>query len=346
MEKLKVERDTMSRRVQSQEEQIRQVQALAFKDIGSDSWTAGDDGTVRADLENLHGRLKSWAKKHAIQDMGEISKLAPEEYQMLIRCLAEIVRLGPGMSFSTVEHLLQPPMNRKSPAMCIQGLLAHHVYSWIISQPFFAFGNRADLLQEIIGHIQQVDQNESHILRSRILRLLAAAPRPSVGQGDSTNDRYGEFQKAVCRKHAEWFYGSPVRHLIKPAGAADGDAAAQCFTELQSIMQSAGELSHKLWSRRTTLRVLTLRDFEGVRFGKGLEHMRAHPLHRLYEDDDRCNDWLVNMVTHPAVLGFGSGDGKDYETPRVWIKAEVWLAEEAANEAADRAADQAARGGA
>ncbi|KAL2181473.1 uncharacterized protein P884DRAFT_273981 [Thermothelomyces heterothallicus CBS 202.75] len=322
----------MSRSVQNQEEQIRQVQTLVFEGIGSDSWAAGDDGTVRADLENLHSRLKSWAKKYAIEDMREIRKLVPEEYNPFIQLLAEVVHLNSGMS-SPIEHLESPLMNKKSPAMCIQGLLAHHVYSGIISQPFFVFGDRGALLQSVFEQIQQVDQNESHMLRARTLRLLATPP-PSANQGNDTHDSYRSLQKATCRELAGVFYNSPARHLIKPAGRADGEAASQCFNDLESIMQYAGELSHRLWSRRTTLRVRTLHDLRETSFREGFEYMRAHPLHRLYEDDDRCDGWFASVVTHPAVVGLGSSDGKDYSTPRVWIKAEVWLAEDAANGAA------------
>ncbi|KAL2169755.1 hypothetical protein VTG60DRAFT_5651 [Thermothelomyces hinnuleus] len=172
------------------------------------------------------------------------------------------------------------------------------------------------------------------MLRSRILRLLATPP-PGAHQGDGTHGNYySTSQKAACRELAGVFYNSPAKHLIKPASRADWNAAAQCFNDLESIVQYAGELSFRLWSRRTTLRVLTLHELRGTPFRKGSEYMRAHPLHRLYEDDDRCDGWFVSVVAHPAVVGLGSSDGKDYSTPRVWFKAEVWLVDDAANGAA------------
>ena len=36
---------------------------------------------------------------------------------------------------------------------------------------------------------------------------------------------------------------------------------------------------------------------------------------------------LYEDLVHPASLGFGSCDGDDYKTPRVWSEAEVLLAE-------------------
>ncbi|KAL2201125.1 hypothetical protein P885DRAFT_26182 [Corynascus similis CBS 632.67] len=336
----------MNRNVQNQEVQIRQVQTLVFEGIGSESWAAGDDSTVRADLENLQGRLKGWAKKHAIEDMSQVRGLTPEEYDLLIQVLAQVVRLQSG-TLNVIEHLESTPMiNKKSPAMCIQGLLAHHVYTKIVSRPFFVFRDNSDLFQALFEHIElgkrsiswqstlvianmsEVDQNEAHILRSRTLRLLATPP-PNGAQGNGTYCHTTN-QKAVCQELAREFYESPVRHLVKPPCRKGGNAAAQCLEDLVSIVQYAGELSYKLWSRRTTLEILTLGNLGGVPFRMDFEYMKAHPLHRLYEDDDRCDGWFASVVTHPAVVGYGSSDGKDYSTPRVWMKAEVWLAEDAA----------------
>ncbi|KAL2156292.1 hypothetical protein VTH82DRAFT_1037 [Thermothelomyces myriococcoides] len=330
MEKVKLERDAMSRSMQNQEERIRQVQTRVFKDIGSDSWATGDDGTSRTDLENLYFRLKNWTRKHAIQDMCETSNLAPEEYKMFLRQLSNVVQLGSGTP-DPIEHLKGQHMNKKSPAMCMQGLLAQYVYSRIICQPFFVFGDGGVVLQEIFEYIQRVDQNESHMLRSRTLRLLATPP-PGAREGECAHhNTYRAHQNEACRELAVAFYNSPAKNLIKPASRADGSAAAQCFNELQLIMQHAGDLSHKLWSRRTTLRALTLRNLGDTPFRKWSEYTKAHPLHRLYEDDDRCNDWIISAVTHPGVVAYGGGDGEDYSTPRVWMKAEVWLTENAVN---------------
>ncbi|KAK4252160.1 hypothetical protein C7999DRAFT_10405 [Corynascus novoguineensis] len=330
----------MNRSVQNQEVRIRQVQALVFEGIGSESWATGDDSTVRADLENLHGRLKCWAKKHAIEDMSQVRELAPEEYGPLIQVLAQVVQLHSGTP-NVIEHLESTPMiNKKSPAMCIQGLLAHHVYTKIISRPFFVFRDGGDLFQGLFEQIRQgkrsiswqstlvIDENEAHILRSRTLRLLATPP-PNRAQGNGTYC-YTTNQKAVCHELAGEFYESPVRHLIKPPSREGENAATQCLDDLASIFQYAGELSYKLWTRRTTLEISTLRDLRGVPFRMDIEYMKAHPLHRLYEDDDRCDGWFASVVAHPAVVGYGSSDGKDYTTPRVWMKAEVWLAEDAA----------------
>ncbi len=149
------------------------------------------------------------------------------------------------------------------------------------------------------------------------------------GAGSSQGEvpTYNASQTTVCHNLATEFSYSPARHLIGLSSRKGGNTETQCFSDLESIVQSAGELSSRLWTRRTVLVVKSLLELESEPFAARSDLMKAHPLHRLYEDDNRCDGWLVSIVTHPAVLGFGSSDGKDYSTARVWMKAEVWLSE-------------------
>ena len=148
------ERDNVNVNIKKQEAQIRQVQALAFEGFGSDSWAAGDDGTVRADLENLHSRLKSWAKKYAVGEMSSIKGLALDERESLIRDLAQVARVRPGTQ-NVIGHLESALMNKKSPAICLQGLISHYVYATIISQPFFALNDACETLQDVYRILEQ-----------------------------------------------------------------------------------------------------------------------------------------------------------------------------------------------
>lgn len=160
--------------------------------------------------------------------------------------------------------------------------------------------------------------------RSRTLRLLATPPA-DVQQGDERHlHNHIASQKAVCRRFASEFYDSPAKHLVKSAGKTD----PQCFHDLESIVQYAGELSYRLWTRRTLTCVMSLPELCSQPFNVGSDIMKAHPLHRLYEDDDRCDGWFVSVVAHPAIVAYGSSDGKDYSSGRVWMKAEVWLDED------------------
>jgi hypothetical protein len=184
---MQAERDNMSLGVKKQEAQIRQVQALAFEGIGGDSWAAGDDSTARADLEKLHSRLKNWAKKYAIGEMSEVRGLASDEHASLIQLLAEVVRFRSGApDANKIEHLQSGPMNRKSPAVCIQGLFSHHVYANIMGQPFFALGDAGKALQHVYRAINQGEKFTGEInptgsrvlmsLKSTKVNLICGAP--------------------------------------------------------------------------------------------------------------------------------------------------------------------------
>ncbi len=347
------ERETMSLRIKSLEAQIREVQARAFEGIAGDSWAAGDDNTVRAELESLQRRAKAWAKKYAIEDLADIDGLPLDERESLVRFLAQVVRLRPNAQ-NPLEHLASGPMKKKSPVMCLQGLLTHHVYANIISRPFFVLGSVGETLQTVCTSIRKgetlslllaappprsrrqhsnphrlVDEGESHLWRSKTLRLLATPP-PNTQQCDGALT-YHTSQTGVCRAFGVEFYNSPVRHLIAAshkAGAGDADEpSTPCLADLDALMQQAGELASRLWSRRTALGTRSLAELSSEPFTIRSPLIKAHPLHRLYDDDARCDGWSVSVVTHPAVLGFGSGDGRDYSTPRVWTKGEVWLTE-------------------
>jgi hypothetical protein len=345
IKEIESERESLSHSVKKLDAHIRQVQSLAFEGIGGDSWAAGDDSTARVDLENLHGRLKGWAKKYAIDEMSEVQGLAPDQFQSFIQLLAQVVRLRFDAP-NAIEHLQSGPMNRKWPAVCIQGLLTHHVYVNIIRQPFFVLRETGRALENVYREIRRgkqtetwnsssspanadvytVNQHESHAWRSRTLRLLATPPA-DVQQGDR-EPNYSTSQKAVCHHVAKDFFNGPAKHLIKSSDRDSGNADGQCFKDLDSIVQFAGELSYRLWTRRTAVRVMSLPDLCNIPFKVDSAFMKAHPLHRLYEDDDRCDGWFVGVVAHPAVLAYGTSDGKDYNTARVWMKAEVLLAEE------------------
>ena len=179
-------------------------------------------------------------------------------------------------------------------------------------------------------NVYEVNESESHLWRSKTLRLIATPP-PDMQQGDGSPQgevpTYRASQTTVCHNLATEFYNSPARHLVGLSSRKGGNTETQCLSDLDSIVQSAGELSSRLWSRRTVLGVRSLLELGNEPFVARSDLMKAHPLHRLYEDDDRCDGGFVGIVTHPAVLGFGSSDGKDYSTGRVWMKAEVWLSE-------------------
>jgi hypothetical protein len=136
---------------------------------------------------------------------------------------------------------------------------------------------------------------------------------------------YEELRISACRYLTDVFYDGPARHLLK---ATDEGVLNQGFQDLEGISQYAGEISHRVWSQQAILEVLGLPKLKNLPFSVHSEHMQAHALHLLEDDDDdSCDGKPVNLVVHPAVLAYGGGSGEDYGTHRVWMKAVVWLGE-------------------
>jgi hypothetical protein len=119
---------------------------------------------------------------------------------------------------------------------------------------------------------------------------------------------YSASQRAVCHEFGVEFYNSLAWSLIASSLRGE-DTKSQCFHDLEAIMQHAGNLSSRLWRWRTALGVMSLGDLNEP-FVARSELLKTHPLQRLYQDDDQYDGWVVSVVMHPAVLGFGSGDGR------------------------------------
>jgi hypothetical protein len=169
-----------------------------------------------------------------------------------------------------------------------------------------------------------VNEKEAHAWRSKIFQLLVKN-NTDAKPVDPAN-RYETAQVTTCRNLAEDFYTGPAAALIKCIETED--EANPTLRDLDSIVQYAGGLSSRLWSRRTVLKVKGLPELRAQPFTIRSGIMNAHALHRLFsEDDDSCDGRLVSIVVHPAVIGFGGSIEEDNALPRVWMKAEVWLGE-------------------
>ena len=161
-----------------------------------------------------------------------------------------------------------------------------------------------------------------HLLTTPPPPTLIPSPCPAL----ATTRAYATHRTTLCYQYTIKLSASPLKHLLKPSPTRD--AAEQALNDLEALVQSASDLSGRLWSRKTSLRVQGLAELKDRVFTAGSQVLRSHALHRLYdEEDDRCDGFGVAVVMHPAVVGFGSGDGGDYETGRVWMRAEVLLVE-------------------
>ncbi|KAM3505007.1 hypothetical protein MY11210_008144 [Beauveria gryllotalpidicola] len=356
---------TMEKNLASQEAQIVRAQAHVFENVGSDTWAAGDDNTIRAEIERLQSRMKNWARINAIDEMSSLAHLEPRESAIFAQVLARVARLdGTDSSHprSVFAQLTAGFMNNKSPKMCLQALLAHHVYSNIIGRPFFAIDGDHGTLQAVYRELKRgnvmgepfrflssaarrdtnsarggggggggspANEKEAHAWRSKMLQLLVKGNNTMNAHPVDPTDSYGAAQAFACRSLAEEFYYGPASVLIKRSETGGhGHEASQILQDLDAIVQNAGRLSSWLWSRRTALELRGLPELVSNPFTIRSDSMNAHALHRLFSDDDTsCDGWRVGLVVHPAVVGVGGGTDEDNTLPRVWMKAEVWLTE-------------------
>ncbi|KAK0721913.1 hypothetical protein B0T26DRAFT_749377 [Lasiosphaeria miniovina] len=156
---------------------------------------------------------------------------------------------------------------------------------------------------------------------------------------DSVTVEFEEYMKKV-------FFGQTPADLAREAETRVDRVPGQSWT----TGHQSGKGSGKTWAKKyaaehmnitkelladkyeiffKTLGEIGLSELKNTPFSARSEVVKAHPLHRLYDDDDRCNGWSVGIVVHPAVVGFGSSDGRDYSKSmeRVWMKAEAFLSE-------------------
>jgi len=150
--------DNMEQNLVKQEAQIVQAQAYVFENVKGDTWASGDDDTIRAEIEKLQSRIKSWAKKNAIDEMSSLERLDPDESAAFLELLANVARLDrTNLSDPqrALAHLTTALMNKKSPMMCLQALLAYHVYTSIIERPFFALDSDDGTLQSVYRELKR-----------------------------------------------------------------------------------------------------------------------------------------------------------------------------------------------
>jgi hypothetical protein len=153
-----------------------------------------------------------------------------------------------------------------------------------------------------------------------MLRLLLPPLRTDSNEGEMSLRSWTEGRIArVSGRQASDFLTSPARYLIS------NDAKPGYDNKLRTIYQEAATLSYMLWTRRTTMRCVTLREMGHPTFDIDDPCLVPHTLVRHDEHDDQLRDRPITVIVHPLVEVFGTDEAKDYDKGRVWAPAEVWL---------------------
>jgi hypothetical protein len=119
----------------------------------------------------------------------------------------------------------------------------------------------------------------------------------------------------------DFLQGSARYLLLTPSN----ESASQMRKTLEDIFYYAAQLALSLWTQRSSLKYLTLRDLSP--FLNGREAVGAHALHRLDEEDTRLDGKQVFAVIQPALLAFGNDEAEHYDQHKVWAKAMVLIDE-------------------
>jgi len=153
-----------------------------------------------------------------------------------------------------------------------------------------------------------------------MLRLLLPPLRPSSRDGEKTLRSWTEGKIAkFSEREALDFMASPACHLIN-------DNAKTGYAEkLKDIYQEAATLSYRLWTRRTSMRCVTLHEMDHPTFNIENPYLVPHTLVRYDDHDDMLRNKPITMFVHPLLQVYGTDEAKDYDKGRLWAPAEVWL---------------------
>ncbi|KAE9364640.1 hypothetical protein N431DRAFT_497102 [Stipitochalara longipes BDJ] len=303
IQRLTSERDLAQENYEESMLLVRKQQEESFKHMNTGRWLPMEDNKVIDELSQIKGDMRDWAKTVAVNSMDALKNLDHSEFTGLLESLSAVLILE---NNSFPKGLSTP----KSPALLLNALLAHHLYSTMFRDPFFFFegGNGNESSQDTGGGLfrgiyrmaQEANKKSAHGWRSQTLRLL----HPALG-ADTTD---GERQ---------------MRATTEKAIAKISRKQASSFLD---IYQETGTLSYSLWTQKTTLTChSTLSEMGPRTFDAKSKYLKPHPLVNYDDHDDKLKGKPITLIVHPLIQAFGTGDGKDYNKGRIWASAEVWL---------------------
>lgn len=110
---------------------VRKQQEESFKNIESALWIPREDGQVKIDLDELKRSMKNLAKAIAIPEFPGLSNLRQSAQDAILAAVDNVTRAG----LSGV--LLDGMSKKKSPAVILNALLSHAIYTKLFEHAFF-----------------------------------------------------------------------------------------------------------------------------------------------------------------------------------------------------------------
>lgn len=172
------------------------------------------------------------------------------------------------------------------------------------------------------------DVEGTHAWRCQLFRLLDP-PNAAEGTAAARIKDVAATSRELAARGLAMDLLNAVADLLIPA--VDAEAAEP---GLEAILRTSAELSQTFWTRKqwiyyrglTALVPAGLAD-QPLKYQASATDMETHPLHSVDLDDDpeALDGREVVLLCNPAVVAFGTADGKDYDKTKLWRKAVVWL---------------------
>ena len=138
------------------------------------------------------------------------------------------------------------------------------------------------------------------------------------------HDRMNEVLSRVAQEQAEAFLTGPASLLV------ENSTESTIVHQLQTVYDEAAQQSYMLWTRRTEMRCLTLRDMQLPGFDAESPFFDPDNLMRHEDHEDKMKGWAVTVLVHPILKVAGTDEAENYDQERVWAKGVVWLDSKAA----------------
>ncbi|TGO13105.1 hypothetical protein BTUL_0076g00050 [Botrytis tulipae] len=309
------ESELQQRSQQGREECSRAVQALqemAFKPRGAGKWLPAEHDTINLEISTLHAAMTGWIRG-ATRDnswLGDLSEVFQGEDQAKDALREELSKVMVFKNDILPEGLPQ----KRAKKLLLEALLAHHLFTDVFSSPFSFLGDESTSLDFIYETGLSWNTADAHRWRSDTLRLLS--PEPSKDdKAEAVRLKIPPLLNNRANIQAENFFKSPARCFFVET--------PELTASLQKIYQQAAGLAYHLWTRRSMLKIVTRKDLNSFFHIED----RQMALHTSVQEDveNILTGQPISLVLYPGVVAYGLDECVDYETPRPWMPAKVWL---------------------
>ncbi|KAF7953457.1 uncharacterized protein EAE97_000856 [Botrytis byssoidea] len=307
--------ELQQRSQQDREECSRAVHALqemAFKSWKAEKWLPAEHDTINLEIFTLQAAMTGWTRGATRDDswLDDLSEVFQGEDQAKDALRKELSKVMVFKNDLLPEGLPQ----KRAKKFLLEALLAHHLFTDVFSSPFSFLGDESTSLDFIYETGLSWNIADAHRWRSDTLRLLS--PEPSkYDKSEAVRLKIPPLLNNRANIQAENFFKSPARCFFVET--------PELTASLQKIYQQAAGLAYHLWTRRSMLKIVTRKDLNSF-FHIDDQQMALHT--SVQEDiENRLTGQPISLVLYPGVVAYGLDGCVDYETPRPWMPAKVWL---------------------